>query len=148
MRVDDRHLALEDVLADQLKPVLSELRMTELATFVDHVVNRRSGNIDEIISAATELHFAPGFIHYGSDADVRLDWNERPLVSLGVTISDAHFTAFVRLVLGVEHAGIALQHVTEHRRHDLPPPDDAMIRAFARNRLAGPDMASDLAGSR
>jgi len=111
MLTDPHHMALEQVLARHLRPLLDELRLTDLATFADHVINGREANMAEIVAAAAELHFAPGFIHYDRDSGLSLDWGERPSVSLGVSIAAARFEARVRLIIRDDHAAIELQHL-------------------------------------
>jgi len=111
MLTDPHHMALEKVLARHLQPLLDELRLTDLSTFADHVINRREANMAEIVAAAAELHFAPGFIHYDQDSGLSLEWGQRPSVSLGVSIAAARFEARVRLIIGADHATIELQHL-------------------------------------
>jgi hypothetical protein len=114
MLTDPHHMALEQVLARHLRPLLDELRLTDLATFADHVINGREANMAEIVAAAAELHFAPGFIHYDRDSGLSLDWGERPSVSLGVSIAAARFEARVRLIIRDDHAAIELQHLSKN----------------------------------
>lgn len=111
MLTDPHHMALEQTMARHLRPLLDELRLTDLATYADHVINRREANMAEIVAAAAELHFAPGFIHYDRDSGLSLDWGERPSVSLGVSIAAARFDARVRLIIRDDHAAIELQHL-------------------------------------
>ncbi|MBO6636525.1 MAG: hypothetical protein JJ920_00475 [Roseitalea sp.] len=130
---DPHFIALEKVLAAHLKPLVGELRLTELETFADHVINRREANIAEIVATAAELHFAPGFIHYDQDSALSLDWSGRPSVSLGVGVAAARFNARVRLTIRADHATIELQHLRAE-----PPASSAwhavaLDRAFAHN---------------
>jgi len=111
MLPDERYLGLERTLATALTPLVSELRMTELVTFIDHVVNGREAAVAEIVDAAAELHYAPGFIGYDRDADVSADWNGAPSVALGVRIATGRLVAHVRLTIRADHASIELQHI-------------------------------------
>lgn len=137
MLPDPHHLQLEGVLAARLEPLVSELRLTDLIVFADQIVNARVAGVAEIVAAAAELHYAPGFIAYDCDADIALDWSDRAAVSLGITMSAAHFTARVRLSIQAHHATIELQHVEPQP----PGPDnalpsrDCMVRAVDQNRL-------------
>jgi len=138
MLPDDRYLGLERTLAKALTPLVSELRMTELVTFIDHVVNGREAAVAEIVDAAAELHYAPGFIGYDRDADVSADWNGAPSVALGVRIATGRLVAHVRLTIRADHASIELQHIKADGVAGVG--DDALRAALINNALPrGPD---------
>lgn len=125
-----RLAALERHLAPQLQPVLTELRMIDPVTFIDHVVNGRRAVVERMVADAAELHFAPGFIAYDGDANVDADWTGPPSVALTVRIAAPLFDARVRLTIRDDAAAIEFQNVE-------PPAIDAeqVRRAMERNRI-------------
>lgn len=136
MLPDPNYLELERMLAARLEPLVNELRLTDLIVFVDHVVNGRSAGVAEIVAAAAELHYAPGFIGYDRDADIALDWSEASSVSLGISLSTAHFSARVRLIMKADRALIELQHVEPQRCDpNNTPTAVCLARAVDQNRL-------------
>ena len=137
MLPNPNHLQLEQVIAERLGPFVNELRLTDLIVFADHVVNARSAGVAEIVKAAAELHYAPGFITYDCDADIALDWSGKSSVSLSVVLSAAHFTAHVRLTIAAEHAVIELQHVEPQQSEwdNRYPSAGCMVHAVDQNRL-------------
>lgn len=142
MLPDSRHLALEAMLATHLQPLVSELRMTDLITFVVHIANGREEAVGEIIRGAAELHFTPGFIDYDGDADVCADWTCAPSVAMGVRITSGQIDARVRLTIKAEHASVDLQHI--QLSAGCPHDDEAalVLAAFTQNRFGGPQGAA------
>ncbi|WP_306118255.1 MULTISPECIES: hypothetical protein [unclassified Roseitalea] len=148
MLADVHYRDLEPIIAEQLRPLVSELRLTDLVTFVDHVVNERAASVAEIVTGAAELHFAPGFIRYDSDADIALDWTGRAHVALGIIVLAAHFTVRLRVILHADHAWLELQDIAHAgRAGETAPPDARLLeQAFMQNRLGSRVVArSDMA---
>ena len=127
-----RYLGLERTLGPVLTPLVSELRMIDLVTFIDHVVNGREATIAEIVETAAELHFTPGFIAYEGYAEVRADWSGAPSVSLGVRLTSACCVARARVTMWPKGATIELQDISTEGCDDRD--DGALLRdALIRN---------------
>lgn len=147
MRPDDALIGLERHLAGQLRPLVSELRMIDPVILIDHVVNGRRAAMDRMIADAAELHFAPGFITYDDDADVRAPWSEAPAIVLGVRIATPQCDARIRLTIGGEQAAVELQNVEPCAGGAWTDRADLVRRAFAQNRVDAGTSTGTSAGS-
>lgn len=137
MRAPDALLAAERLVADGLSPLLSELRMIDLSVLVDQVTHGRHGCLHDIVETAAETHYAPGFVRYDGDADMVLEWDHAPMLSIAIALRDGALDARIKLLLRRGDGAIELQRLAPDQPIDRQTPVTGaqLADALGRNRL-------------
>lgn len=119
VRPDDHAARRERALADGVKRVASELRLIDAMDLIAFVRTENHPNIGDLVNSSAELSFKEGTLSYGWAADAELNWDGEPTIMLDMEFRHSGVTAFFKLVLESEQAGIDLHFIS----FDDPSPD-------------------------
>ena len=101
----------ERVIADAIKEVASELRLSDPTEFILLVRGEQEANIADLVNSSSELFFKKGSLRYALAADCSLSWGSTPSVTLDMEFRHARVTAFFRLTLGGARASVEVLDV-------------------------------------
>lgn len=101
-------LACEEVLGAKLRPVLTELFMTNAATLVAYVCRSQTANISDLVESSTELVLRPGLLRYSGGAALEFDWGLPPALTLPMEFLHQTLTAFFQIVFEGHSVGVEL----------------------------------------
>jgi hypothetical protein len=118
--------ACEQALAAAVADVATELRLVNVIDLIGYVQTRRFANLEDLVHSSAELYFKQGALRYAWAAEVDVQWETPPSVSLNLEFRWRGATAFFRLMLDADRAAIDIQHLTM----DIPGTLDDMPRRF------------------
>jgi hypothetical protein len=101
----------EKLIAGGLVDVASELRLVDLHHLVSLVENGEEASIADLVNSSTEMFFARGTLQYALSAQCTLLWDEPPVVKLDMEFRHENVSAYFRLTLGRNRAGVELTHL-------------------------------------
>lgn len=122
----------EQILAEAIRPVASELRLVDAADLISLLKFEHYGSLADLVSSAAELYFHPGTVALGVGGNYRLEWDSEPEVELDLEIKPQGVTIYAKLALSKNHAGVEINHIDF--KNPAPNPEDNT--AFLRNALA------------
>jgi hypothetical protein len=100
--------AREQIIADALVDVASELRLTDAAELILMIQNDHAANIADLVNSSTELFFKNGTLRYALSANFKAPWDATPIVEIDMEFRYATVCAFFRLKIGQRHAGVEI----------------------------------------
>jgi hypothetical protein len=103
-----RPLAREQIIADALVDVASELRLTDAAELMSMIRNDQAANIADLVNSSTELFFRTGTLRYALSASFKAPWDATPTVEIDMEFRHAAVCAFFRLTIGQRRAGVEI----------------------------------------
>jgi hypothetical protein len=103
-----RPRACEQIIADALVDVASELRLTDAAELILMIRSDQAANIADLVNSSTELFFKSGTLRYALAARFRAPWDATPVVELDMEFRHAAVCAFFRLKIGQRRAGVEI----------------------------------------
>jgi len=103
-----RSFAREQIIADALVDVASELRLTDAAALMSMILNDHAANIADLVNSSTELFFKSGTLRYALSASFRAPWDATPTVEIDMEFRHAAVCAFFRLKIGQRRAGVEI----------------------------------------
>ena len=103
-----RPFAREQIIADALVDVASELRLTDAAELMAMILNDHAANIADLVNSSTELFFKSGTLRYALSASFRAPWDATPIVEIDMEFRHAAVCAFFRLKIGQRRAGVEI----------------------------------------
>ena len=92
-----RPFAREQIIADALVDVASELRLTDAAELMLMIRNDHAANIADLVNSSTELFFKSGTLRYALSASFKAPWDATPVVAIDMEFRHAVVCAFFRL---------------------------------------------------
>jgi hypothetical protein len=98
----------EQIIADALIDVASELRLIDAAELMLMIRNDHSANIADVVNSSTELFFQSGTLRYALSANYRAAWDATPVVAIDLEFRHALVSAFFGLTLGERCAGVEI----------------------------------------
>lgn len=98
----------EQIVADALIDVASELRLIDAAELILMIRNDHAANIADLVNSSTELFFRTGTLRYALSASYRAAWDATPVVAIDMEFRHAMVCAFFRLTLGERCAGVEI----------------------------------------
>jgi len=122
----------EQILAEAIRPVASELRLVDAADLISLLKFEHYGSLADLVSSAAELYFHPGTVSLGVGGNYRLEWDSEPEVELDLEIKPQGVTIYAKLALSKNHAGVEINHIDF--KNPAPNPEDNTV--FLRNALA------------
>jgi hypothetical protein len=122
----------EQILAEAIRPVASELRLVDAADLISLLKFEHYGSLADLVSSAAELYFHPGTVSLGVGGNYRLEWDSEPEVELDLEIKPQGVTIYAKLALSKNHAGVEINHIDF--KNPAPNPEDNSV--FLRNALA------------
>ena len=103
-----RPIDREQIIADALVDVASELRLTDAAELVAMIRNDHAANIADLVNSSTELFFKSGTLRYALTASVKAPWDGPPVVALDMEFRYAMVSVFFRLTIGHRVASVEI----------------------------------------
>ena len=101
-------LEREQIIADALVDVASELRLTDAAELILMIRNDRAANIADLVNSSTELFFKSGTLRYALSASFSAPWDATPVVAIDMEFRYAMVSVFFRLTIGERRAGVEI----------------------------------------
>jgi hypothetical protein len=98
----------EQIIADALVGVASELRLTDAAELMSMIRNDQAANIADLVNSSTELFFKSGTLRYALSASFKAPWDATPTVEIDMEFRHAAVCAFFRLKIGQRRAGVEI----------------------------------------
>ncbi len=128
----------EQIIADALVEVASELRLIDAAELMLMIRNDHAANIADIVNSSTELFFRPGALRYALSSSFRAAWDATPVVAIDMEFRHAMVCAFFRLTIGQRCAGVEITDILfdENGLNDESKAD-RLATALAGARLGG-----------
>ena len=103
-----RPFAREQIVADALVDVASELRMTDAAELMLMIRDDQAANIADLVNSSTELFFESGTLRYALSARFKAPWDATPVIEIDMEFRHAAVCAFFRLKIGQRRAGVEI----------------------------------------
>jgi hypothetical protein len=104
------HSKIEAQLAATLRGFIAELRLVDLSHYIGYIQMERFDCLTDIVEEASQLFFAPGFLHLEKVASAASDWGTEPYVSLNISFNGARACNIANIVLYDTYATIKLLH--------------------------------------
>jgi len=101
----------EQILAEAISPVASELRLLDAADLISLLRFECYGSISDLVLSAAELYFLPGTVNFGLGGDYKLEWGGPAEVTLDLEIKPEGVTVYAKLLMTEHHAGIEISHI-------------------------------------
>jgi hypothetical protein len=98
----------EEIIANALVDVASELRLTDPAELMLMIRNDHAANLADLVNSSTELFFKSGTLRYALSATFKSPWDGTPVVAIDLEFRHAAVCAFFRLTLGRRRAGVEI----------------------------------------
>jgi hypothetical protein len=117
----------EQIMAEAISPVASELRLLDAADIISLLRFEAYGSIADLVASAAELYFHPGTVNFGLGGDYKLEWGGPAEVSLDLEIKPRGVTIYARLDLAEHHAGIEINHIAFQDASSDPDENTAML---------------------
>lgn len=123
----------EQILAEAISPVASELRLLDAADLISLLRFERYGNLADLVASAAELYFLPGTVNFGLGGDYKLDWGGPAEVTLDLEIKPRGVTIYATLSLAEHHAGIEINHIAFDKASVDPDENTALLACSLRD---------------
>lgn len=117
----------EQILAEAISPVASELRLLDAADLISLLRFERYGNLADLVASAAELYFLPGTVNFGLGGDYKLEWGGPAEVTIDLEIKPHGVTIYAKLALAEHHAGIEINHIAFDRASTDPDENTALL---------------------
>ena len=108
----------EQIVAEALRPVATELRLIDAADLIALLRFESYGNLADLVASAAELYFLPGTVNFGIGGDYELDWGIEPKVTLDLELKPQGVTIYTQLTLGKDAAGVEITHIAYEQPSD------------------------------
>ncbi len=126
----------EQIIADALVDVASELRLTDAAELILMIRNDHAANIADLVNSSTELFFKRGTLRYALSASFSAPWEATPVVEIDMEFRHAAVCAFFRLTIGQRRAGVEIIDILfDEQGLDDWTKSERLSAAFASARL-------------
>ena len=112
--------AREEIVANAIRDVVSELRMIEVADYIAFIRLESMASIADIVESAAELYFMPGTLRFGLGGEARVSWGENPSILLDLELRPAGASVYFTLTLDAAHAGVEVNYISFERPSDDP----------------------------
>ena len=127
----------EQIIADALVDVASELRLTDAAELVTLIRNDHAANIADLVNSSSALFFKSGTLRYALSASVTAPWDGTPVVAFDLEFRHARVCAFFRLTIAHRLAGIEIMDVLfDEKGLNEPAKAQRLATALASARLS------------
>lgn len=112
----------EQIVAEAIRPVATELRLIDAADFIALLRFESYASLADLVESAAELYFLPGTVNFGLGGNYDLDWDSHPEIVLDLELKPRGVTVYARLVLAKETAGVEISHI--NFQHPSPDPEE------------------------
>lgn len=117
----------EQIVAEAISPVASELRLLDAADLISLLRFECYGNLADLVASAAELYFHPGTVNFGLSGDYKLEWGGPAEVGIDLEIKPRGVTIYARLALTEHQAGIEINHIAFNEASSDPDENTAML---------------------
>lgn len=117
----------EQIVAEAIRPVATELRLIDAADFIALLRFESYASLADLVELAAELYFLPGTVNFGLGGNYNLDWDTEPEIVLDLELKPRGVTIYVRLSLGNDTAGIEISHITFQNPSTDPDENTAFL---------------------
>ena len=135
--VEARRLAHEEMIANAMVDVATELRLADPSELILMIRGEQAANIADLVNSSSELFFKSGTLRYALSAGCDVQWDTTPVVRLDMEFHYAAVSAFFKLTIGRKRAGVDVVEVLVDGEDDLDDAikDERLRRAVAAARL-------------
>lgn len=135
-------LACEQALAESMADVATELRLVNVIDLIGYVHAERCAILEDLVNSSAELAFKHGALRYALSSDLEVLWEALPQIALDLEFCWRGVTAFFRLCLNAERAGVDIQHLCfDGKPAGEPEKLDRLKAALANSRVTPPRRA-------
>lgn len=145
MRVQDFSAPREVIIAEAIRPVVSELRMVEASDYIAFIRMELFGNIADLVETAAEQYFMPGVLRMGIGGQARVGWGLQPEIELDLELHPGGVSVYFTLGMRADTAFVRITYIS-FENSDASPEENtqllesALLRSrFARASGAQPD---------
>ncbi len=133
---DDHSMLRAKAIADGIKDVAAELRLTNVADLISFIHFEQFNNIRDIVNSSMELYFKHGTLSYGCFADYELEWDRPPAILLDLDFRHQEVAVTFNLTLHAAHASVAIRSMSFGAESEGPDADTRrLVAAIADARL-------------
>lgn len=101
----------EAVVANAIQPVVSELRLIDVADYIAFIRLESFACVADIVDSAAELYFVPGTLRLGHGGEAHVGWTENPRIVLDLELRPRGATVYFQLALSALHASVTVNYV-------------------------------------
>ncbi|ENR99376.1 hypothetical protein [Brucella abortus] len=101
----------ETIIAENIRDVVSDLRLVDPADYIAFIRCELFANIADLVSSAAELYFYPGTLGLGHGGEFHCDWQSPPSITLDMEFRQQGVYAYFRITLTDRTAGVELNHI-------------------------------------
>ncbi|XEN29667.1 hypothetical protein M728_000264 [Ensifer sp. WSM1721] len=117
----------EQIVAEAIRPIATELRLIDAADFIALLRFESYASLADLVESAAELYFLPGTVNFGLGGNYKLDWNSCPEIILDLELKPRGVTVYARLVLAADTAGIEISHINFQQPSSDPDENTAFL---------------------
>lgn len=133
---DELSVLRAKAVADGIKDVAAELRLTNVADFISFIHLEQFNNIRDLVNSSMELYFKHGTLSYGCFADYELEWDQPPSIFLDLAFRHHEVAVMFNLALRASHASVSIRSISFGADSDGPDQDTSrLIAAIADAKL-------------
>jgi hypothetical protein len=112
MRAQPHSAQREQIVAETIREVVSELRLVDVADYVAFMRLEHFSAIADIVDSAAERHLMPGTLKLGLGGDAYVSWEEKPRIVLDLELKPRGASVHFALSMTHEHAGVEVNYVS------------------------------------
>jgi hypothetical protein len=127
--LEEHSMASARLLAEAIKDVAVELRLTDAADFVTYIHAEKFANIQDIVDSSVELFFKHGTLVYGTAADFTLTWDGPPSVTIDLEFRHKAVTARFAIILRALEASVDVKKILFEKTPDNAEEAIGLLRA-------------------
>lgn len=132
--IRQKHAASREFLvASVIAPVVSELRLVDVADYVAFLRLEHISAIADIVDSAAELFFMPGTLRMGHGGEAHVGWTETPRICLDLELRPLGATVYFTLTLSALHASVEVNYVAFDAPGADPESNTAFLEAAVEN---------------
>ncbi|WP_417669135.1 hypothetical protein [Roseibium sp.] len=90
----------KEAIANALEGFTSDMKLIDVVDLIAYIRTDKHANISDLIKSSAELFFKDGTLRYGMGANVDLDWDKTPTISLDLEFFNLGVWVYFTLVLG------------------------------------------------
>ncbi|WP_105381453.1 hypothetical protein [Neorhizobium alkalisoli] len=117
----------EEIVAQAISPVATELRLLDAGDLISLLRLECYSSLADLVSSAAELYFHPGTVSFGAGGDYKLEWSGQPEVVLDLEIKPRGVSVYARLTIADQKAGLEIDHISFQEPSDDPDDNTAFL---------------------
>lgn len=134
--VEPRRLVHEEMIANAMVDVATELRLADPSELILMIRNEQAANLADLVNSSSELFFKSGTLRYALSAECEVHWDSTPIIRLDMEFRHAAVCAFFSLMIGRKRAAIDVVEILfDDDTLDGEAKDERLSAAIAGARL-------------